>query len=365
MSRAADGKIGWRELMPLIILVSVMVGVDITPVLLFKIGKNATWLFPLVWGVVMIIPLLALLSLLRSYQDKGLIEIIYQLTGKYLGFILGSLLFLISLNILIRMSSNYVQETADIFLFTSPDIEIYLLLIGTAYFIAKQGFEVIGRVSSLLFPYMVVAFIILVLLAQVDFIYEFLYPLGGPGVMKIIKSSVTHISLVMEFILLATFFPFVNNYKDYRRSIFGGLSISMLVISLTFVIYTVMFDYNQLQVISHPFNLLIRVTGIARFFMNFDAFFFAFWLMAMIIRFSFYLYLSTFLFARVLKIKEFEPLLLPFATLTIIMGLMPENPVKNIEMFKENLLWDNVWWFLLVLPLILWGIAYLKGELKQ
>jgi len=365
MNKASDGRIGWRELITMLILVNVMVGTDMTPVFLFKLGKNATWIFPLIWGVIMIIPLLALSSLLRLYGDKGLIEIIYHLTGKYLGFILGSGLSLIVFNLLIRMSSNYIQETTEIFLDSTPDIEVYLLLVGAAYFIAKYGFETIGRICSLLFPYIVVSFVILIILARMDFIYDFLYPLEGPGIMKIIKSSVVNLPLAMEFILIATFFPFIKNHRHYRRGVWGGLVVSMITLSLILTIYIIMFDYNQLEVISHPFNLLIRVTGISRFFMNFDAFFFAFWLMMVIIRFAFYLYLNSALFAYVLRIKEFEPLLLPFATLTIIIGLPIENPVKNIQVFKYNLLWNNVWWFIIALPLLLWIIAYLKGEFSN
>lgn len=365
MNRASDGWIDWRELITMLIIVNVIVGTDMMPLVLFKLGKNATWTFPLIWGVLIIVPLLALHSLLKLYRNKGLIQIIYDLTGNYLGFILSGGLFLIVFNMLIRMSYNFVQETSDIFLDTTPDLELYLLLVGAAYFIAKYGFETLGRVSSLLFPYLVAVFIVFVALARVDFIYQFLYPLGGPGIEKIIKSSVVHIPLLMEFILVATFFPFVNNYKDYRRGVWGGLAVSIITISLLLMIYIVMFDYNELQVVSHPFNLLIRVTGISRFFMNFDAFFFGFWLMMVILRIAFYLYLNTALFAYLLKIKEFEPLLLPFATLTILIGFIPENLIKNIRIFKQNIFWNNVWWLLLALPLLLWAIAYWKGEFKH
>jgi len=115
----------------------------------------------------------------------------------------------------------------------------------------------------------------------------------------------------------------------------------------------------------HVFSQMTRLTKIGIFISNLDAFFFGLWILTGIMRFSFYLYGTAGVYGYTLKIKEFEPLILPFAVLTIIIGLIPNNPSETILILRDNFLIKKTWIIFFGLPLILWIVAKMKGDIKQ
>jgi len=135
--------------------------------------------------------------------------------------------------------------------------------------------------------------------------------------------------------------------------------------SVLFAAYVMMFDYIAPQKMMHVFSQMTRLTKIGIFISNLDAFFFGLWILTGIMRFSFYLYGTAGVYGYTLKIKEFEPLILPFAVLTIIIGLIPNNPSETILILRDNFLIKKTWIIFFGLPLILWIVAKMKGDIKQ
>lgn len=361
----SDGKTGTREWTALIAILIGIFSTDMTPSILFPVGKSATWMFPIVWIITMAIPLLALLSILKLYENKGLIDIIYHLTGKYFGFLISITLSIILFVTMISNSRSYVDIMRGVFLPTTPMLAIYLLVIGTSYFIASRGFETIGRVSYIIILFIVVSNTFLLFLIFTDLNINNLFPLWGPGVKELVKNGVTQISIIAEIILVSVFYKYSRNHKDYKIGSFAGLGLGLLQFILFLLAYTMIFGSAALEAIPYPFQQLTKIAGIERFFTNFSSIYLFFWLSASILKFSFYLYILSATFAYTVKLNEFEPLILPFAGLTIIVGLIPKNPAEVTLKLRGNYLLKQSWLLFFLLPLILWGIAYLKGEFKK
>ncbi|MTI47612.1 MAG: hypothetical protein FH761_07205 [Firmicutes bacterium] len=360
-----DGKIGARELFSIVIIIIGIKGADMTPANLFPSGQSATWMFPIVWLVIMAIPIWATLSLLKKYKEKNIVEIIYLLTGKYIGFIICLSLLALLFTATVLNSRSYVDIMNVMIFPTTPIIVLYAVLIGSSYFIANRGLETIGRTSWLLLPYLVGGIVLLFIILGDNIIIEYLYPITGPGITKVIKSGITHSSLIGEFLLLAIFFPNVRDYKSYKKGTLWGLLLSCLIISLLFIEYILIFDYVAPQMMMHPYSQLTRVTEIGMFITSLDAFFFGLWILTGIIRFSFYLYGGGAILGYTLKIKEYEPLILPITVLTIIVGLIPSNPSQTILILRDNFLIKKTWIYFFALPLVLWIISKFRGEVKK
>src|SRR3954469_9525723 len=90
------GKLGVREYVAIAIF---MIGVKITedtPSLLYGQAKNALWMIPLISGGIFFVPLFLLVKTMSLFQDKSFFAVIRQLLGKYIGFFVCLLIFVIN-----------------------------------------------------------------------------------------------------------------------------------------------------------------------------------------------------------------------------------------------------------------------------
>lgn len=92
--KLVDDKVGTREFFSIILIAIGMKITDTTPSHLYLKGANAAWIIPFFYLVTVGIPFLLLLSLLKKHE-KGLVDLIFHLTGKFGGFLISFILFLL------------------------------------------------------------------------------------------------------------------------------------------------------------------------------------------------------------------------------------------------------------------------------
>lgn len=192
MIKKYDGKIGFREFITIIIICLDMKVTDSTPVLLTKLGLNSSWMIPIISGLVMLTPILCLLSLLKLYSTKNIIDIINHLTGKIIGFILVSILLIITLQYVIIAIRSYSDILNTLFYLKTPAYIILILLIVNSCYIASKGFNIIGSLSWVIYFSLQVITPILIIMIWKEFNFTYLFPLGGPGVNTLLKEGITH-----------------------------------------------------------------------------------------------------------------------------------------------------------------------------
>jgi spore germination protein (amino acid permease) len=362
MMKQSDGKIGTREFIALILLAVGLKLTDITPSVLYPFGKTATWMLPIVSGLLIIPPFLLLLSLLKRYKNKGLMDIIFHLTGKYIGFVIGMVLFIFMLVTTVLYSRSFVDVMGNLYLPKTPAIALYIVIMVGTYLITNRGLEAIGRTSWLVVPYLTIIFAVLLFFVWKDLNWRNLFPLGGSGMTEVIRGGTRHSFILGEIILFSILFPFVRTYKDFRLASLLGLGITLFEVVLFFAIYVMMYNYPSIESIAYPFQLLTRIVDLGPIFANAESFFLGFWVIASIVRLAIYLYVTVAIFSYTLRIKEFEPLLLPFAVVILFLGLIPESNIETLFVLRESLLFQINWLFILCLPILLWVIAQFKGE---
>ncbi|RTQ94463.1 hypothetical protein EKG35_05450 [Lysinibacillus telephonicus] len=112
----------------------------------------------------------------------------------------------------------------------------------------------------------------------------------------------------------------------------------------------------------YPFHEAIRYIQFG-FLTNVESLFFPFWLLSTFTRFAFYFYISSLLFGTIFKIRQFEYIIPTLATVTVLLGSIPETPTFSIFYLRVALLHTATPIFLL-LPFLLWVLAKLKGDVK-
>lgn len=360
-----DRKLGTRELFALITITLGIKFTDMTATLLYKETAQAAWMIPIISGAIMLVPLFCILKLVEHFKDKNLIEITYKVTGKFFGFLIGMVLFLIAYSATVIDSRSYVDIISTMYFPATSTIHLYFVLIGSSYFLANRGLLAIGRTAWITFPYVKVSLFFIIILLWNELYFGYLFPIAGYGLEKVALQGASYASITSDLLFFSILYPFFKNYKSYKKATLLGLAVSTLELVIFFVVYIAYFDFPSIEFIAYPFHEISRMVTFGRYVSHIESLFFAFWSVASLIRFAVYLYISTAIFAYTSKIKEFEPLILPFAVLTIMIGLLPENVIQNVLLLRSNVVLMGTSMLLFIIPVMLLLTAKLRGEFKK
>lgn len=360
-----DRKLGTRELFALITITLGIKFTDMTATLLYKETAQAAWMVPIISGVIIIIPLFCTLKLLKHYGDLNIVDITYKVTGKFFGFLIGMTLFLVAYSATVIDSRSYVDIINTMYFPSTSSIHLYFVLVGSSYYLANRGLLAIGRTAWVTYPYIKVSLFFIIILLWSDLYFGYLFPLAGHGFKQIALHGASYASITSDLLFFSILFPFFKDYKSFKKATLLGLGVSILELVIFFAVFIMYFDYPSIDFIAYPFHEITRMVTFGRYVSHIEALFFAFWSVASLIRFAVYLYISTAFFGYTAKIKEFEPLLLPFAILTIMLGLLPENLVQNVLLLRSNgiLLITSI--IIFIIPVTLLIVAKVRGEFKQ
>ncbi|QGU96153.1 endospore germination permease [Clostridium bovifaecis] len=338
MIKESDDKIGWREVFAISIYAMGLELTNSTPVLLVKEVENAIWIIPIVSFLVILLPLSILMYLLKTYKNKNLVELIYDLMGNFLGKLINFTLFAVIFSAFIIDTRDYIDIVSTLFFPNTPLIVLYIFFIWVIYFIATRGLETIGRTCWMTFIPLSVTLSMLIILVWPEVNFSYLYPLGGPGFSKIIKSGITSSSLFSDAFAIAIFFPHVRDYKSYKSGAYLGLIATVAYISFFFIIFTAAFGSNLLSLVSYPYHQLTRIATLGRFSANLEAFFFFFWIVASALRYAIYSYMAAALLGATFHISNYEKLLLPLSIVAIFLSPMIENFIQSALVLRSILL---------------------------
>ena len=255
-----------------------------------------------------------------------------------ISFILFLLLFLATTT----SSKSYISITYTLFYPKTSLIILTFLFLFTSFLVAKRGLNAIGNVSWLIIPTLEITFVILLIAVWKEVNWLRLFPLAGTGGSTLIKESLNNTALFGEIILLAAFYPFMRSYKSFQFASILGMGISLFKIALFLAVFVMVFDYPHVIVMAYPFHELTRIAEFGPSLTHVEGVFFLFWLVASVIRFAIYLYLTAFLLGGALRMEKYQKLLLPLAGLIALGSLLPENTFTMNE-FRELLIKIGSW----------------------
>ncbi len=361
------GDIGLRELVSLIIIIIGIKAVDTTPLSLFKLGKNATWMMPIIWLSLLAFSLFFTFKLLKHYQDKNILEIIMIIIGKYGGTFLNFYLFIIAFAASIDNTRSYVDIMKITIFKRTPTIVLLASLILVSGYIAYKGIHSITRTSLVVIPIFIFGAILLNILMIDSFNYLYIFPFAGPGLKKVGLRSLTTFTFIFEYFYLGIIIKKVKDYKTYRNANIIGFTIALLYMSMMFMNYIFVLDYYETEHMTHVFSQIIRMTNIGVFINNLEAIYFSLWTAAGMIRFAFYIYISAIILGFILKIQEKDSkyLILSLCIIILIIGLIPNNLFETEIQFRDQMLIKYNWLAGLILPFVLWVIALLRGKFRN
>lgn len=322
--KMTDGKLGTVEFAACFTLLIGIKGKDTTPDLLIFSGQNAAWVLPIV-SFIVIFPLVILLQRLIVKHNKGLIELLYHLTGKAGALLIGVILFWNALSAIVYNSRSYADIINTMYYDQTSLMILYGLLLIGSFGVAYQGLLAVGGESWMFVGLYLLSTAFLIFLVWRELSWLHLFPLAGPGVGTLIRSGAAYNSIFFDAILLSAIFSLVRNERSFLRGSVIGIVIAAAWVTAMMMIYTMVFDYPAMEFINYPYHQLARVATIGGTNTHLEAIFMGLWIMASLLHFALYLYLTVYIFAKTLRIRNEKALLLPFTGLILLLGLLPEN----------------------------------------
>jgi spore germination protein KB len=356
-------QVGIKEFFSMLVLMIGTKATDLTTTKLFAVGLNGAWMI-IIGSLLIFLPsLIALNFLLKKYQTKNLLEISQLGFGKSITFIIGFILFSFTLLSTALESRSYTDQLIIMNFPKTPIFALYLLFILICLWGAKKGWESLGSVAWMVFPYITLALGILVFLLSKEMVFNRIFPFFGPGKWELVKASFNFSSIYADALIIAMMFPLVKDDKTYTKGLFGSLVYLTFIMSVMYLCYSLVFDYRSVGKITYPFNEAIRLVSIGRVITNVETFFLTFWLLATIVKFSLYIYIVSKVFGFLFSIKEFEHTLIPITVLILLIGMIPENQVDNAFLLRKQIMSYSKY-FYLSLPLLLFAVIKIKEAIK-
>lgn len=355
-----DGKIGLRETSALLVITIAVKATDMTPNLQFVSGKSAAWMIPILAALLIAVPVFLFLRI-QSVHRLELIDLLYHLMGKPVGFVLSAGLFATTLAATSIDVRSYADLISTMYYPQTPVWVFHILLVAAACYIAGKGLETIGRSSWILFPYIIGANVLLVFLVMAKGIsFDYLFPFWGSGIPSISREAFWHSSMYAELIIFLTLALKIKSFSALRKSTWLAWAASALIIAWFYVLYTITFDFATVETILYPYHQMTRYVRIGRFITNLEAFFLIFWIASTFVRFALYLYVLSVLFAHLIRLPLKQgKLLLPLSALAFLIGLFPNNAVELEMLLRERML-SSVSVFMYTLPFLLLIASVIK-----
>ncbi|MEH6993172.1 GerAB/ArcD/ProY family transporter [Neobacillus drentensis] len=357
------GKLGIREFVSIAILMVGAKATEDTPAVLFNQVQNAAWMIPLLSAGIFFIPLFLLVKTMSLYQDKDLFSVIKKLLGKYLGFIVCLVIFMLSSFAVSFDTRTYTNIIRAFYFTTTPNLVIYAILMVICAYGAKKGLQHVGSVSYLIVFYALLSLYIALGISTQQSNIQSMFPFWGPGQFEIMKLSSQKISIFADFFILTMVIPYVTSNKVFRKGTWIAFVYVSIQISVATLIFICMFDAS-LDGIAYPFHLAIRFISLGEYIPNVEIIFFIIWILTAFIRFTAFLYINALMFGQLFKIKDFEYLIPSLTTIYLLIGIIPESPVDVILVLKP-LIQNLAGPMFAVISIILWLVAQLKGEFKH
>ncbi|WNF37501.1 endospore germination permease [Bacillaceae bacterium IKA-2] len=319
-----------QALMILISSITVTGHLLFIPVILNHSGRDG-WISVLLsfFSIIYIIYIITKLSL--RYQGQTIIEYAEIILGKYFGKILSLVLifyFFHDGTLSIRGFGEFY--TTEI----TPDapILIYLtLIVILAVYTVRQGLEVLVRTNQFFLVVMVIIGITASMVTFPEKDYRNLLPILEFGIQPVLMGALSLTSLFSTFVVAGMIFPYIYDPKSLKRfSLVTGIMLILLFLGPITGPIAVYGGERAVGFAFPTFQLLrdISIGDIQRL----DLFGILLWSMGSFSKISLHLFATSLGIAKLFKLNDYKPLIIPVGALMIIVGL--QNSENFIEVYR-------------------------------
>jgi spore germination protein KB len=291
---------------------------------------------------------------------------IIQYSELLLGRIVGKIVGLLYIWLFLHVSADAVRVCGEYFT-TAPMPETPLLVflltivLVTAY-AAYNGLEVVARMSEIIMPLILLAVLIIGFLVFKEIEFKNLKPVLEDGILPVFHGAVTSASRGIEPLLLAMLSPYLNDKKRKTVSYVIALSVFTIILTIIDIQILTSLGANQAKVFTFPYINLMRRINFADIIERIELIYIGIWLLGVILKVSLYFYLAALGSAQLFNLKSYKPIVLPVGVIIVLLSVfLYRNLVQMSEFFSYKILTPYNLFFILVIPLFLLMVSFIRG----
>lgn len=356
------GKITYKQLILLVFTSRIIVTLTYYPGLTSPPANQDMWL-----QLILSLPIMLLISvpvyfLWKKYPNQSIIQYSQVIAGKA-GKIIGALYVWFFLHFTMIILYQYGNFVTTAVMPETPLLFFVITMVLFSVYAARNGLEVICRLSELLTPVIMISIIIIALLLTKDMDFKTLTPVLEKGWGPVFHGAIDTGVRTGEILGLAMILPYLNDTQKVKRVfLFSTTLIVIFFLLITFSVQTTMgveLAKNQ----EFPFYSAVRLIDIGDFIERIEAIHMGVWLLGGLIKAAFFFYLSVLGLSQLFSLKDYTPIVLPTGLLLIpFTALSFESSVEMREFTSYKISTPYFTFFILIVPSILLLISMIRKK---
>lgn len=357
-----SGKLGVAEGLSFVLILTVSRIFLSTPTVILEDSAGLGWLETFLHGV----PAMGMFFLLL-YVFKRFPGDLYQVSQQLVGSV-GA--WIISLYYLAVFFINYIlvlRQFAENTLLTAlPSVEFNIVIMayaGVAALIVYAGLEAMTRAAYVFLPLGVVLLVLVLTMLAPFYNFYNLAPWQGTGLMKVFGGALSKSGVdfgIMAFLILA---PTFHSLRTIRIAAVVGMGLSLLLRSLSLLVYTLVFGVAVGREKALPFFEMARLVYISRYVQRLEALFIILWVIVGTLNLAASLYVGLYIMTRLFKLPSMRPLIFVVTIILAELSMLPPDVVTVIGMDAQAIVFFNIGIY--IIPLILFVATIMKSRQKE
>lgn len=353
------GILTWWATFSILVQVQIGIGILSLPRDVHHIAKGDGWISVLFAGLSIQLLVTIIWLLATRFKSQTLYEFAPKLVGKYLGSLINIAYSIYFLSMVFLTTLLFTDILKRWVLFKTPHLVIYVLVLGVAYYLAKDNIKVIARFYT--FTAMFVILLIFILVpALVSFDIRFVLPVGQTGIGNIAKGIKEVTNSMLGFELLLVLFPFIDErFRRYSIVVAANAFVTILYTLIVLITITV-FSPAEIKLIPEPvlymlksfqFDLVERI----------DLLFISVWFVSIVTTLVMYLYVASLGVTTIFKRKSHAPMVGWCVLLIIAVLFFSNKDIYGIVNYVR-VISNASYLFIFVLPLLLLFLSFIRKE---
>ncbi|WP_413376373.1 GerAB/ArcD/ProY family transporter [Alkalihalobacillus sp. 1P02AB] len=284
---------------------------------------NMAWLSLIIAFLISIPLLLSILFLHRQSAEKTFVEHSRKTLGNF-----GTGLIVIPICIMLFLMITYIMFDVGLFLnntlmLETPASIVHLFLYMVSALTVYAGIEVMGRMFTILFVFMIGAFILFLLLIMPQLQPDYLLPLFSDGLKPIFHGVYVNYGFpyaeVAIFALLLSF-THSDKKKGLKKAMFRALMLQGLFLMMA-ILLTIMVLGPTGADIKYSLFYIATLIDIKEVFTGVEAIVAMTWILGSYMKGTIALFALNFTFSQLLKLKDERMLIFPIALCSFFLSI--------------------------------------------
>ncbi len=295
------------------------------------VAKQDGWLASILGIALMMVTVFLYDSLMNRYPKKTLIEIIEIVLGKWIGKVIGLVMFgylFLLTSFLVRVAGSFITTQV----MPETPIEVVHIVLAIIVMIAVgYGIETIARAAELLFMPVLFLFVLLVIFLMPDIHFDNLLPImeRGPKPIALAAFNLFTIQEVLVFLMLYTN---LSKPNKFRRTMLAGVTIGggAIILTVTLCILVLGSDLTERNIFA-SYSLAKKIS-VAKF-LRVDAFMAIIWLIALFFKTAISFYGAAVALKQTLSLHRYKVLILPLGFLMLWLSIIVYSSIVEFLNF--------------------------------